>query len=316
MRSSYVDVGGTRLHWAELGNEADSVPLVLLHGLNDSHLTWKPTAPALATHRRVLMPDLPGHGRSDRPNASYELSWHARMMAEWLAAIGVEQVDVVGHSYGGGVAQMLLLECPARIRRLMLVSSGGLGRQVGLALRLASLPYVVERFGQPFMEPVTRMLLRGLREEEDIAELCAIHRQPGSARVFARTVRDVIDWRGQRRTFFQRAHEVGKLPPIAVSWGDRDQLIPFAQGKAFAELVEGVVFRVFAGCGHYIHHEKPRDFVQTVREFLDDPAPPTPRLRALLPHSRRAGVGRRGASTLDALDFLSKKRGLSLIVRE
>src|SRR5689334_17757516 len=71
-RHAFVSVEGMRLHWAELGETTERAPVVLLHGLNDSYLTWKRVAPALALDRRVLMPDLPGYGLSDRPDASYE----------------------------------------------------------------------------------------------------------------------------------------------------------------------------------------------------------------------------------------------------
>jgi pimeloyl-ACP methyl ester carboxylesterase len=93
-------------------------------------------------------------------------------------------------------------------------------------------------------------------------------------------VRDVIDWRGQRRAFYQQAHEVAELPPIAVFWGDRDAIIPIAHGRAFAESVEGVVLKQFDGCGHYLHNEQPAAFVRTVRTFLDDPAAQRAHVRA------------------------------------
>jgi pimeloyl-ACP methyl ester carboxylesterase len=228
------------------------------------------------------MPDLPGYGLSERPNASYELGLHAQIIARWLDSIGLEKVDVVGHSFGGGVAQVMLLECPSKIRRLVLVASGGLGREVSLALRLASMPGVVEFLGQRFMGFGTRVALERIRggfSKDEVTELCAINGRGGSARAFARTVRDVIDWRGQRRTFFQRAAELGALPPIAVCWGDRDAIIPIAHAKAFADFVEGVVLTKFPGCGHYLHNEQPEKFVQTVREFLDDVTIPSARLR-------------------------------------
>jgi len=281
-RHSFLSVDGMRLHWAESGEASQRTPVVLLHGLNDSHLTWKRVAPELAVDRRVLMPDLPGYGLSERPNASYELRWHAHVMAQWLEALGLERVDLVGHSFGGGVAQVMLLECPTRIRRLVLVASGGLGRQVAPALRLASLPRVVERFGQCFMALGTRVAMHGNRagfSKQEIGELSRMNGTPGSARAFARTVRDVIDWRGQRRTFFQQAHELAELPPIALCWGDRDTIIPIAQARAFTESVEGVVLTPFAGCGHYLHNEQPTAFANNVREFLDDPEVPRARIR-------------------------------------
>jgi len=280
-RHSFVSIDGMRLHWAELGEATDTAPVVLLHGILDAHLTWKPVGRALATDRRVLMPDLLGCGLSERPDASYELGWHAQVIARWLETLGLERVDVVGHSFGGGVAQMLLLECFTRIRRLVLVASGGLGRSVGFWLRLATLPRVVELFGQPFMAFGTRRALGGASamSKQDIAELSALNAQPGSARAFARTVCDVIDWRGQRRIFSQHAHEISQLPPVAVFWGDRDVIIPIAHATAFTAAVEGAVFKRFDGCGHYLHQEQPEAFVSAVRDFLDDPSPIAVRLK-------------------------------------
>jgi pimeloyl-ACP methyl ester carboxylesterase len=228
------------------------------------------------------MPDLPGHGSSERPDASYELGWYARIVARWLESLRLDHVDVVGHSFGGGVAQMLLLECASRIRRLVLVASGGLGREIRPLLRLASAPGVVERFGQRFMGLGTRLALRadGSFTQVDIRELAQMNAEAGSARAFARTVRDVIDWRGQRRVFFDRAHEIPVLPPIAVLWGVHDKVIPFDHGRAFAERVEGVTFVPFDQCGHYVHRERPEDFVHTVRELLDAPSLAPARLYA------------------------------------
>lgn len=97
-RKAYFRFRGVDLHWAELG---EGRPLVLLHVLADSHLSWSRVAPALAPHRRVLMPDLAGHGLSSRPDASYALKWHAQLITGWLDALALVDADVVGHSYGG-----------------------------------------------------------------------------------------------------------------------------------------------------------------------------------------------------------------------
>ena len=107
----FVRASGVDLHVLELGPTGPSrlPPLLLLHGISDSHLTWSKIAPALARRRRVIMPDLAGHGLSARPDASYALDWHADMIGSLLDAMDLGQVDVAGHSYGGGVAQWLLL---------------------------------------------------------------------------------------------------------------------------------------------------------------------------------------------------------------
>jgi pimeloyl-ACP methyl ester carboxylesterase len=273
VRHAYTVVEGVRLHWAELGEDSAAPAIVLLHGLNDSHLTWARIAPELASGRRVLMPDLPGCGLSDRPDASYALSWHAEIIAKWLVSIGVLSIDLIGHSFGGGVGQMLLLERALRVRRLVLLAPGGLGRDVGIWLRLAAFPSVVELFGQPLMAAGTRLALRGVRQhvsQEYLEQLSQMNASAGTARAFARTVRDVIDLRGQRRHFLDRAHEVESLPPVAVWWGDRDDIIPMTHGKSFVQSVEGALFRCFEGAGHYLHHEQPVAVCQALREFLDD----------------------------------------------
>ena len=86
-------VDGVNLHWVEFGVEfgerAGRPPVVLLHGLNDSHLTWRQIAPLLSPTRRVLALDLPGHGLSDRPDASYELAWYAQIVAHWIESLGL-----------------------------------------------------------------------------------------------------------------------------------------------------------------------------------------------------------------------------------
>jgi pimeloyl-ACP methyl ester carboxylesterase len=286
VHEAFLRVDGTLLHWVETDDVSDEPPLVMLHGLNDCHLTWRRVSPMLRRTRRVVMPDLPGHGLSERPDATYELRWYARVVARWLEAIGLEKIDIVGHSLGGGIAQVLLLECPTRIRRLVLLSSGGLGRDIAFLLRLAAIPRVVEHFGQPFMGPCTRLALKAVKNifpPAHIEELSAINARTGSARAFARTVRDIIDLRGQRWTFFQRAHEIASLPPMAAFWGERDTIIPAAHARYLAESVEGVRVRLFENCGHYVHHEQPESFVRELCAFLEDPLVPPARLRTTRP---------------------------------
>jgi pimeloyl-ACP methyl ester carboxylesterase len=284
LRHAYAHVDGVRLHWAELGTATSRPPIVLLHGIADAHLSWRPVAPELAGDRLVLMPDLPGCGLSERPDASYRLEWEAQMIARWLEQLELTRVDVIGHSYGGGVAQMLLLACPTRIRRVVLVASGGLGRSLGFWLRFGSFPKAVELWGQPFMAFGTRRALGSSRSpanRADVAALAAMNARPVTARAFSRMVRDVIDWRGQTRLFLQRAHEVEAFPPIAVFWGERDPIIPIAQGKDFAACMPGTVFRSFPDGGHYVHRDCAKEFAAATLQFLDDPNAEPARLRAL-----------------------------------
>jgi len=281
-RSSFVRVEEVDLHWAELGS---GPPLVLLHGLCDSHRTWLPVAAALARHRRVLMLDLAGHGESSRPDASYSLAWHADIVGAWLETLGLGEVDLVGHSYGGGIAQWMLLHHREHVRRLGLEAAGGLGREVGSALRWASFPFFVERFGQPFMSFGTTRALSAAGaafSEEEIAILAGYNARPGTARAFSRSVRDVINGWGQHRHFLDRAREVPTLPPIALFWGEEDPLIPIAHGIQAASLLEGATLTRFPGAGHFPHRQKPERFVEALEAFLDAQDVANARLREVV----------------------------------
>jgi pimeloyl-ACP methyl ester carboxylesterase len=238
------------------------------------------------------MLDLAGHGESSRPDASYTLDWHANLVGAWLEELGLDAVDVVGHSYGGGVAQWMLLRHRHRIRRLGLEAAGGLGREVGVALRWASFPVVVERFGQPFMSFGTTRVLNatgGAFSPEEIAELARYNARPGTARAFSRCVRDVVDAWGQRRRFFERAHEAPSLPPIALYWGDDDPLIPIAHAIEAASLLEGAALTRFPGVGHFPHRQAIAAYASAVEAFLDAPDLDAAGLRrSALQRARRA----------------------------
>jgi pimeloyl-ACP methyl ester carboxylesterase len=257
--------------------------VVVLHGLSDSEHTWWPVMAELGTRYRVFGLDLAGCGLSARPDASYSLDWHARLVAAWFDHVGITTCDVVGHSFGGGLAMWLLLYRAKAIRRLALVAPGGLGREVAGELRLAALPCVVERCGQPWMGAVTRLLTTVNGRSLPVAErrrLRRVNASPGSARAFARTVRDVIRWRGQTRAFRDRAMEVQSLPAIALFWGDDDRVIPIHQGEALCAALENCTLERFSGAGHFLHWERPHVLAASLLGYLDAPAVQAARFRS------------------------------------
>jgi len=271
-RRSIARVAGTTIHWVEVGQGS---PLVLLHGLCDTHQTWRRVVPELARDHRLLIPDLPGHGLSGRPDAPYDLEWYAEMMGQWLDHVGLEDFDLAGHSYGGGIAMHLLLSRAERMRRLALVSSGGMGREVTFAFRLLSLP-IPERLLQPCLCLGTRAVLWGLERKlfdaQDRRWHGWVNGAPGSARAMTRTARGVIGLRGQHKHFADRIHEVDELPPTAILWGDRDHILPFKHAQRGCDLLPGVTVTRFPGCGHFPHLEQPGPFAVSLRAFVDNPA--------------------------------------------
>ena len=117
-----IEAGGVRLAYRAWG-AAGAPPLVLLHGLGEGAADWDGVAPAFAGHYRVYAPDLRGHGRSDWPEA-YSVELMREDVLGFLDALGLERVDLIGHSMGGLVACLVAQEGPERVRALILEDIG------------------------------------------------------------------------------------------------------------------------------------------------------------------------------------------------
>ncbi len=283
-------VAGTTITWGEMGA---GPPLLLIHGIQDSHRTWRRAAPLLAPHFRVLMVDLPGHGYSGRPDAPYTLTWYAGVLAEWMDAIGVAKAHVCGHSYGGGIAQWMLLEQRSRVDRLALVAAGGLGRGVAPGMRIATFPVlgplitpVVMRVALPAAVRLAPSMF-GHMEPEEQERFIAMSRIPGSERAFERTVGGVINLFGQYMQTRHRAEEVAELPPIAIFWGDKDPVIPVRHGRDAVARAQGMTLTVYEGCGHFVHLDRPDRFAKDLTGFLLNPHARPARIR---PPTRRTRI--------------------------
>jgi len=267
-------VGDVPIFWTDLGAGA---PLVLLHGVGDTHRTWRRLAPLLAPRFHVLMPDLPGHGFSGRPDASYALDWYADVLDAWMGAIGLAKAHVCGHSYGGGVAQCLVMAHRERVDRLALVASGGLGQEVALSLRLASLDVPERLFFPRAMWLGSRLAMSldphtfGYPEPAEIDESARVNARPGSGRAFVRTVRAVIGFHGQTRQTCKEVAIVRHLPPIALFWGATDRVLPVSHARMAAERFHGATLSVFRECGHFPHLHVPGRLADELTTFLDDP---------------------------------------------
>src|SRR3954469_11474144 len=122
--------------------------LVLVHGITSKGETWRRVMPRLAERFTVIAPDLLGHGESAKPRGDYSLGAYASGIRDILLALGHERATFVGHSLGGGVALQLSYQFPELCERLVLVDSGGLGREVSPVLRAATLP------GSEFLLPL------------------------------------------------------------------------------------------------------------------------------------------------------------------
>ena len=114
--------------------------LLLVHGMGGSSNSWSGVIPLLAKKYRVIAPDLLGHGESDKPRGDYSVGAFAVLLRDLLDALDVTRVTVIGHSLGGGIAMQFAHQHRQYCERIVLISSGGFGGDVGRVLRLLSLP--------------------------------------------------------------------------------------------------------------------------------------------------------------------------------
>jgi pimeloyl-ACP methyl ester carboxylesterase len=253
-------------------------PVVLVHGITSSAETWRPAMRALARAHTVIAPDLLGHGASAKPRGDYSLGAYATGVRDLLAALGHDRVTVVGHSLGGGVAMQFAYQFPERTQRLVLVSSGGLGREVNVLLRAAALPGA--ELVLPLLAPSwlgravdgaawagARVGLRARRDLEEMVRGFVSLSDAEARAAFLHTLRAVIDPGGQRVSGRDRLYLTANLPTLLV-WGERDPIIPVAHGRAAHAAMPGSRLEVFDASGHFPHMDDTVRFVTVLEEFL------------------------------------------------
>src|SRR3954454_2428297 len=249
-------------------------PVVLIHGMINSSRHWEAVARRLARSHTVIAPDLIGHGDSATPRGDYSLGAHAASIRDLLAAIGVDRATIVGHSLGGGVAMQFFWQFPARVERLALVSSGGLGHEVSPLLRTVALPGMSAVLGVAAHRRVIgamdaaaeRLGARGVYLRA-VARALRPLAQPGAREAFVHTLRSVIDVRGQRVSATDRLYLLSRMPTLIV-WGERDNTIPLAHGRAAHEAIPESRFATLPRAAHFPHLEDPEGLSDVLLDFL------------------------------------------------
>jgi pimeloyl-ACP methyl ester carboxylesterase len=238
--------------------------------------------PTLGSHRRVIAPDLPGHGASDKPPGDYSLGAYANALRDLLTALDIERVTVVGQSLGGGVAMQLAYQHPELCERLVLISSGGLGREVSLVLRLLSAPgseLVLKVAAPSFVrdggDAVRRWLgARGVRADrlDEMWRAYASLGDPATREAFLRTLRSVIDPGGQSVSAHDRLY-LSEAMPTMIIWGDADPIIPVSHATAAHETMPTSRVEILPGVGHFPQVEAPDRVIELLDDFLATTAP-------------------------------------------
>jgi pimeloyl-ACP methyl ester carboxylesterase len=262
--------------------EAGAGPcVVLLHGLGATNASMLPTLRALSPTYRVIAPDLPGFGDSDKPIRAYHPAFFAAWAASLLDELGIDRAHFIGNSMGGRISIEMGLRHPSRVNKLVL-----------FAPSMAFLKYrqlvPVVRFLMPELAVVPLFLPRsravaGLRSmfhvpsrlalpwyEAAIDEFLRIFKTPRGRIAFFSAARQIYleDARG-RRGFWDRLE--GLDAPSLFLWGQHDRLVPLGFSRHAARSIPHARSIVLEGCGHVPQFELPDRTHALVHEFLATP---------------------------------------------
>jgi len=277
---------------------------VLLHGIAHSSEAWASVIPALARRYEVVAIDLPGCGRSDKPETDYSIGAQAAAVRYALDALGLDLVTVVGHSLGGGIAMMLAYQYPERVGRLGLVSSAGFGRDLHPLFRAATIPVVPRYAMRVIFHPLVRrgrniagQLLSRAAGDPFFVNPSAYRREfeallegledPAAQRAFTATLRSASHLGGQAISALDR---IGSARfPVLIVWGRADRVFPVAHAHHAAKVVPDARLVILDDCGHFPQIEATKEFTKLLLDWLDNTQP----VRTYRPTSspRSGGLG-------------------------
>ncbi len=276
----YVDLHGYRRAYVKVGS---GPALLLIHGLGCNHSTWAPVIETLARRHTVIVPDLLGHGESDKPRADYSIAAYANGMRDLLSVLDIDAATIVGHSLGGGVAMQFAYQFPERTERLVLVAAGGLGPEVTPLIRAITTPGIqpllalaalpgIRHLGTAALRSLANKSVAALRDLDEIADIVDSFADPRTRTAVRNVTRSVVDWGGQYVTMADRAYLVEGLP-ICVVWGRDDLVLPVRHANIAAALVPSARIEIMPNSGHFPHRDHPERFAKVVQEFVASTPP-------------------------------------------
>jgi pimeloyl-ACP methyl ester carboxylesterase len=269
LEERWMETRGGRIRYLVAGR---GEPVVLVHGLGGSATNWCELAPLLAEHRRLLIPDLPGHGGSEPLAAVSGLQPYADRVSAVMEREGVGRAPVVGHSLGGLVVLRLALRRPEVVSAIVLAASAGLSLG-GVWLRNLLTAFTIVRPGRlagrhrsiVARSPLLRRFVFGFVSVTDPVGLTdnavdgflagqVLHTDTASA------------WRALRDDDPREELERVRCPAL-VLWGADDAQLPLDDAFEYARRLRAPL-RTIAGCGHLLIGERPDACADAIESFL------------------------------------------------
>lgn len=257
IQSQKIKVGELDIHYLT-GGQGD--PLVVIHGGSNGARAWRKNVEELSARYTVYVPDLPGFGRSQPINGDYYIPELVEFVDGFSRSLDLESFHLMGHSLGGGVALSYTLEHPHKVKKLVLVNSLCLGKEIAWWVRFLSIPAICRSVGTAVLA-----ILRGVKwlvgklfaTVEFVIPFSKTSMALGSC---------VTTIQEQTPVLLHRLSEI--MVPTLVVWGAKDPIVPARQAYAAAELIPDCQVKVFEEAGHSVYREKLAEFSSLLTSFL------------------------------------------------
>lgn len=266
-RQQIAEFGDTYVSYLEDGIAGP--PVVLLHGIPTWSYLWTPILDPLIRGARVLAPDLPGFGFSDkRDRFDRSIARQAELVDAWMARIGLESAAIVGHDIGGGVALRLATLFPARVQKLCVINTVCYDSwPVELMLQLGH-PLANRRLSAAMAVRLLKGALRGGFAKRPPAALLDGLLAPYSTEVGKLSlIRNAAALNTNLTTEIAPLLPSIRIPTL-ILWGEDDVFQPVAYGERLAWDIPGAKFVRISGARHFAMADRPRHIAAQLSAFL------------------------------------------------
>lgn len=263
-----LQVSRVHLHYYDTGQDSKTAVL-LLHGLGDEADTWRHVLPLISSDYRVIAPDLPGFGRSEKTKRSYTIPFFVETVLELLNILSISQVILVGHSNGAVIAQAFALEHPDRVERLILISGSLVSKENRMNRDL--LFFLIPGLGEWMYNRLRKdahaayqTLVPYYYRLEDLpqADRDFLYQRvnervwdDGQRQGFLSTLRNLVAWLPAQQKELP-ARLSGWNIPTTVLWGENDQVNAVASAYAVKELLPAARLIIVPSAGHNLPQER------------------------------------------------------------
>ena len=258
IHSKTVKAGKLDIHYLTGGQ---GEPLIVVHGGSGSSRDWRKNIEELANNYTVYAPDLPGFGLSqEMEGKDYFIPELVEFLEEFARSLGLESFHLMGHSLGGGIVLHYALRSPQKVRKLVLVSSLCLGKEIALWVRfLANRPMCrfIGRAVLALFKGIKWLTLKLFASIEFVSPFSAASFILGGG---------ITTFKEQTTVLLDRLSEI--MVPTLVVWGANDPIVPARQAYAAARLIPGCQVKVFAGSGHSVYRDRFDEFSRLLNGFL------------------------------------------------